>query len=216
MILRADRNLEANTELLVRYNQPTDLQSYQDTQEGLRDWGFTCSCKLCLDKKSTPEKVLSRRQVLKRDFDAVLDNAVNDPSCLHIAYTLLEELDRMYSVKGVPHPELWSSYLLFSEILHKHGNHAEAILLTLKGLEYRGYIIAVSPPGEASRVPTFKIITYGEVCEFTANAFALLVFAYNKLAPQFVPVARQYAEIAYRICYGEGQTFGSDFDEFKY
>ncbi|KAL7628439.1 hypothetical protein AAE478_002642 [Parahypoxylon ruwenzoriense] len=215
-IVRASRDLNANTELVFPYTDPTELQSYKDTQKALSSWGFACGCRLCLDKESTSEKVLHKRQILVREFDAALNSSHNSTSRLSRAQTLLEELGKTYPTKGVPHPELWMRYLSLGIALHKQGNQTEAIQLTLKGLEVLGYVIVACPPGTASKVPTLKIITYGQADKLVPAAFVLLIYAYRELAPQLSVVSRQYAEIFHNICYGERLTFDSDFEKFRY
>ncbi|RYC81102.1 hypothetical protein BFJ63_vAg16008 [Fusarium oxysporum f. sp. narcissi] len=73
-IVRATRDLLADTELFFCYRLPVPFESYQEAQKGFNNWGFTCDCGLCLRKKATSRSVFQRRKVLADGLQRLLDH----------------------------------------------------------------------------------------------------------------------------------------------
>lgn len=70
ILVRAQRDLAAGTELVWWYNTPRG-RDYAETQSALsRTWGFSCDCAICLDLKNTSAKLRKRREVLLGDLEA--------------------------------------------------------------------------------------------------------------------------------------------------
>ncbi|KAG5655249.1 hypothetical protein KAF25_002002 [Fusarium avenaceum] len=73
-IVRATRDLIADTELFFYYRLPIPFKSYQEAQKGFKNWGFTCDCGLCLCKKATSRSVFQRRKVLADGLKSLLEH----------------------------------------------------------------------------------------------------------------------------------------------
>ena len=203
-IVRAARDLDANTELTFQYQPTSAMRTYDETQKRLRNWGFECTCKLCLEKKFTPDKMMKKRQSLSLEYDAALRSIQ-----LSRAESLLKQLGETYSArKGVPYPELGTQCLELGSALYlTEGNLTESIYFVLRGLEVLGYSIVACPPGNTSKEPVLEVTMWGHACEPVVLAFLHLSQVYKILAPELSIVARQYAEIAYTINYGEKESF---------
>lgn len=213
-IIRATRDLDAGTELLVSYTGPGGLDSYDEVQELLGHWGFTCDCVLCLDRKATSEEVFLKRKSLLRDFNqcvGVRDQPINIPK----AQSLVDRLDQTYSAAakepGAFRMHVWYCCRPLGSVLVAMGNHAEAIEVTLKGLEAIGFVISANPrTGRGvtkSSKAELRITQWGLSLPFCMVAFQTLYLAYRTIAPENAAVARGYMEVAYSMWVGEKDTF---------
>ncbi|KAL2275525.1 hypothetical protein FJTKL_02023 [Diaporthe vaccinii] len=212
-IVRATRDLEKGSELFMSYQASFDVDSYEEMQERLRPWGFTCDCALCLDRKATPKEVLMKRDSLLQILMQLLESQSRN---MDITYAqlkkTLQSLEQTYSatakMSGAARPVLWISYFtLGSELLDIEGP-SEAIEMTLKGLEALGFVISASPPRwrPESSEPELLINRWGVTNRPTVDAFLALHRAYKKIAPQLSVVARKYMELAYSMVVGEKET----------
>lgn len=207
-IVRVSQDLDANTELVFQYQQTTGLQTYNQTQRRLGNWGFECTCKLCLEKKFTPDKMLKKRQNLSLEFQTALW-----ATQFARAKTLLKQISKTYSArKGVPHLELSIEYLQMGTILYEaKDNLTESISFVLKSLEALGYNIVACPPGNTSNEPVFEVTAWGQSHEHVVMSFLVLARVYKTVAPQLCTAARRCAEMAYTMNYGEKESFGASF-----
>ncbi|KAJ0333085.1 hypothetical protein KNSL1_013755 [Colletotrichum chrysophilum] len=115
MIVRATKDIDADAELLIRYQQPKPGDDYQATQKSLENWSFTCQCKLCEDKKSTPAQTWQRRRALLRNLGQIME-ACETPAQESQAERLLEQLDQYYpEIEGALRLELWEPYLALGQ-----------------------------------------------------------------------------------------------------
>lgn len=213
-IIRATRDLDAETEILVPYTGFGGLESYDKVQELLSHWGFTCDCVLCLDRKATSEEVFLTRKALLRDFNqcvTVKDQPINIPK----AQNLVDRLDQTYSAaakeSGAFKLHVWYCCQPLGSVLVVMGNHIEAIEVTLKGLEAIGFVISANPRTgrevTTSSKAELRITQWGLPLPFCVVAFQTLYLAYKTIAPENAEVARGYMEIAYSMWVGEKDTF---------
>lgn len=204
-IVRATEDLDANTELVFAYKSPPSNASYEETQKGLSGWGFTCDCRLCVDKKATTAVTLQRRISLERDLESAFEGPILQLTRIQ---RLLGRLHQTYPKRqGVPRLGLWDVYFALGVALNGEGNQAKAIEFFISGLEALGYDVEAYPPGKGSKEPVLKITKWGYANEHVLTLFIQLAHAYKITSPQLSMVAKQYAELFYSIFCGEKDTF---------
>lgn len=208
MIVRATRDLDANAELLFTYNDRLVKVPYEEAQKKFSNWGFTCECILCADKKATPKGVVQQRISLNKNLEAALKRC-NNSAQLARARKLLEQLHQTYSTRqGVPHVGLWDKYVALGVAFYNQGRLTEATELFIEGLGLIGYTMEVCLPGKASKEPTLKITKWGQANEHILGVFVQLTNAYHQmLSPQFSAAAKHYAELFLAISCGEKDSF---------
>jgi hypothetical protein len=144
-IIRATRDMDANTELEFPYNgRRKGYHDYDEVQEKLDNWGFKCSCPLCKDAKYTSGEVLQNQKRLCRLLKNTLEANPNNSKELDIiqAETLLLQLEDTYIDDGshVPRTGAWAPYFQlanhYAKVLEQPHR---AIRATMKGLEMLGF-----------------------------------------------------------------------------
>ncbi|KAK2061682.1 hypothetical protein LY76DRAFT_590189 [Colletotrichum caudatum] len=215
MVVRASRDLDVGAELLFCYQVPNEKADFQATQKGLKSWGFICRCELCEEKKATSEPAFQKRQRLSQ----ILGSSMR--SCRTAAHEakvlkLLSQVEDTYSGgKGTPRPAVCAIYLALGQKRVERRKFAQGLEFTIKGLEALGFEVVASPRGKASGEPTLEIKKWGEANRYLVQAFLTMFRSYEKLAPELCQVARGYAETMYAIVFGEKDTIGTMFEEFK-
>ncbi|KAK1599154.1 uncharacterized protein LY79DRAFT_505126 [Colletotrichum navitas] len=215
MVVRAGRDLDADTELLFGYRLPEEGADYQATQAGLKSWGFICRCELCEEKKATSKPAIQKRQRLMKDLKSstrACRTAAHETKVLK----LLSQVEDTYpDGKGTPRLETWEIYLALGQKRLDRGKFVQGLELVIKGLEALGFEVVAYPLGKASGEPTLEIKKWGHANEYLVHAFVMMFHIYENLAPELCQVARSYAETVYAITYGEKDTIGAMFEEFK-
>ncbi|KAJ0304360.1 hypothetical protein Brms1b_011258 [Colletotrichum noveboracense] len=215
MIVRATKDIDADAELLIRYQQPKPGDDYQATQKSLENWGFTCQCRLCEDKKSTPAQTWQRRRALLRNLGQIME-ACETPAQESQAERLLEQLDQFYPEReGALRLELWESYLALGQKRLDRGKAVDAFELTVKGLEALGFVFVASP---FRRVPgrlKFEIKEWGQINDDVFFAFLTLLHAARVITPQLCEVVKGHARIVYAVCAGEQETAVDLYEELR-
>ncbi|OHW93532.1 TPR domain protein [Colletotrichum incanum] len=215
MIVRACSDLDAGTELLFSYKLPKEGADYQATQDDLKHWSFICRCGLCEEKKATSKLTFQRRQGLVRDLKKSM-RACRTPAHENKVLRLLSQVESTYpGGKETPHLETWEIYLALGQKRTDRRKLTEGLELIIKGLEALGFEIVAFPRGKASGKPTLEIKSWGQVNECLVSAFLSMFHAYKVLAPELCEAAKGYAETVYAITFGEKDTIGTLFKEFK-
>ncbi|KID83169.1 TPR domain protein [Metarhizium guizhouense ARSEF 977] len=205
-IIRATRDLEADTELFFSYRQPTLHESYEKTQQHLRNWGFRCSCPLCENRQLTPVEAMRRRKTLNKELKKTLDARLDMDVCR--AQRLLKELEATYpDTEGNKiRLDLWDPYFALGAYLLLVDRQSEAIEMIAKGFEALDYGITACPQ-------RLHIERWGVMNDFVPWAFVNLFKAYTKIAPDLCKTAKKYAETAYSMVVGESETILDKFPE---
>ncbi|OHE96049.1 hypothetical protein CORC01_08586 [Colletotrichum orchidophilum] len=215
MVVRASRDMDADTELLMSYRPPDEGASYKETQKNLQHWDFICRCELCEEKKSVSKQTFQKRQGLLRDLKSTM-RTCKTLAQESKAQQLLGQLEGTYVVgKGTHRLELCELHLTLGQKRLARGKPIEALELMIKCLEDGGFIIEANPPGNTSGKPHLKIIRWGHPTERLVTAFLVMSQAYDTEAPELCEAARGFAKTAYAICYGENDTVGEVCGEFK-
>ncbi|OTA56268.1 SET domain-containing protein [Hypoxylon sp. EC38] len=224
LIIRATKDIKADTELFFAYNQPSRNETYKDTQKKFSKWGFTCDCALCLDKKSTSQTTLQTRKALCRDIEQASKPDVSIADMKKTMKTSLEKLSKTYPAGRdaalLPRVEMWHSCFELGKALVKKGKQAKGLEMFVKCLRALGYVIAEKAPTDSGRggnknKAMLEIKQWGEVNVYTVEVFVQMMHVYENLAPQLCEVVKEYATVAYRIYCGEDVTISELYPELK-
>jgi len=207
-LIRATRDIPPDTELTFWYRIPND-ENFEETQEGLKNWGFECDCLICLDAKNTPKKILKRRDALREDLKIALTASVLD-----VAKTerLLASIERTYEFppSRVPRLALWAPYLRLMRTYVAVNQPVKVLASALKGLECLGFVIKGAHPLELPSIH-FEVAQWGVMIDTVIEAWLHLRATYAILAPHLCQKAEEYAMVSYKICIGEDVTFEESF-----
>jgi hypothetical protein len=137
-LVHMTRDAPAGTELTFWYHIP-DGKGYEATQKKLENWGFKCDCAICLDSKSTPVKLLKRRETLHGDLKVVLQRQSGID--LAKAERLLAATEQTYksSQSKIPRLDLWDRYLQITRLYAARNNPQKVVSLALKVLDSLGF-----------------------------------------------------------------------------
>ncbi|KAK4077184.1 hypothetical protein Purlil1_12487 [Purpureocillium lilacinum] len=210
-IVRAARDMEAGTELLFCYQQPMPFESYDEAQKKLNNWGFLCHCQLCIERKQTTRLALQRRKAA----NANLQKYLNGPKATDAAKALkgIERMAETYALTNTIQLELWDPCFALGANFLLAGNAADAVKMTIKGLEALGYNITASPPICDAKQPTLEVTAWGQASDYAPWAFLNLFKAYQTLAPELCAAAKLLVETSYSIVVGEKETVLDIFPE---
>ncbi|KAF6808438.1 tpr domain protein [Colletotrichum plurivorum] len=215
MIVRATKDFDADTELLFCYQQPMPGDDYQATQKRLENWGFTCQCELCEDKRSTSAQALQRRLALLRDLQKAM-KACKTPTQESKAERLLAQLETCYPDReGALRLELWDSYLALGQKRLERGKAAEAFELIVKSFEALGYILVASPPTRVRGKLKFEIKKWGQINDHVVVAFLEMFQACKIIAPELCELMKVHARTVYAVCVGEKETAGDLYEDLQ-
>lgn len=212
-LIRATKDLPANTELFFGYRAPAPLELYGETQKQLENWGFTCDCELYMDKKATPRAVLQRRKALIKDIKYALKGTRG--TNVRKVRQVIKKLEDTYPAEGGTGIRLELSDLCFTlgTYLLSASRPADAVTMIVKGLEARGFdVIACPPNGDADSL-RLEVRRWGLVADELPWAFLNLFRACQQLAPELYQAAKSYVEISYSMVVGEGETLCEVFPE---
>ncbi|PHH85191.1 hypothetical protein CDD83_778 [Cordyceps sp. RAO-2017] len=214
-IVRATRDMPADTELQFAYQHLRKHQSYKEAQKQLDNWGFVCNCPLCQMRKVTTEQALQRRKALDESLSKVLSGPLGT-NVVRSQQILLEMAETYPSPEAdAIRLELWDPYFAMGEQLVCSDRPAEAIQMIVKGLEALGYSITARPPMGSDKKPKLEVKRWGQPNDWTPHAFMNLLRAYKTLAPKLCPAAKAYVVTAYSMVVGEGATVRDTFPDFE-
>ncbi|KAI1262884.1 TPR domain protein [Xylariaceae sp. FL1019] len=216
-IVRATKDLPAGTELRFAYRPCAPRVTYEETQEHLSTWGFTCDCQWCTDRNSTPNQKLQARKRLLRILDVALDGFLKaqdgEPPLPHRITRLIGQVSKTYLAReGGVRLELADVLFAVGAVLGS-AHPLDAIKYIIKAFEALGYGI-VTTPAQQGGAPNMVIKRWGHVVEVTVAGLACLHTAYKAVAPEMCPKVREYALTLYIICTGTGEGFSEVFAGF--
>lgn len=216
-LIRATKDLEAGTEVYTWYCEVKRFESYDQMQEHLSPWGFTCDCALCLDRRVTTEEVLDKRVLLAEELAGLLTGKAT-MSKIRNAQRVLDRMAETYSPAakepGGVRLELWHPYFAQASVLRKR-KPSEAIEMILRGLGTLGFVISAHAPGDVAKSPKpeLSITQWGLAYTYCVDAFRLLHLAYKTVSPENSERAREYMETAYAMLVGEKETIRDIYPE---
>ncbi|PVH83807.1 SET domain-containing protein [Cadophora sp. DSE1049] len=209
MIVRATKDMPANTELGWCY---TDPMNREKMQKSLSDsWGFKCNCSLCQDDAKTPTKLKVKRTGILASL------ATSDPRDAAV------ELESTYisPAKDVPRFELFQLYSAMAQHFIKdkdNSNPLSAGIYALKALEALGFVIGGidMKTSMSLRAKTGLVVKqWGYVSEQLTECWELLWTVWRVTSPDLAEKAKSYWKLAYMMVRaGESDTF-DDFYSLK-
>ena len=213
-IVRATRNIPAGSEIFFCYAIPEPRDTYEKTQEKLQNWGFQCTCAVCLQNKKTKKNVLSRRVNLLEDLKAAFGSQVSTD--LPKVERILGAIEKTYSepAANVPRLALWDPYLLLTRIYSSKNQQDKVIETAWKILMSLGFTIKRQNP--PSLTSPFEVEQWGLMEDCLIQTWVHLWTAYAQVAPDLGKKAEEYAKITYRICIGEDDTFDDKYGKLAH
>ena len=201
-IVRATKDIPANTELLFCYHPPSALQCYGEVQDHLSDWGFVCECALCKDRKNTSNTQLQRRAALFNECFAHYQGTGD----IDIAKgnRLLRGIKSTYNGKAAKKVriELAVAYTAACSYYARECMASEGGDTAIKALEALGFTIMASFTDQ----PRLEVKEWGMVHNYVPFLFLQLVHVYRDVKPEVGTTARNYAKLAYSMLVGEKET----------
>ena len=204
-IVRATRHIPAGSEIFFYYAVPEPGDTYENTQEKLKNWGFQCTCSICQYKKKTKKNVLSRRRSLVEDLEFALGCATG--ADLPKVERILVAIEKTYSepATDVPRLALWHPYFLLTRMYSSQNQQDKVIETAWKVLISLGFSIKRQNP--QSLKSHFEVEQWGLMEDCLIQTWVHLWTAYAHVAPGLCGKAEECARITYRICMGEDDTF---------
>ena len=205
IIVRATRDIPADSEILIWYVPPQPGRTWEQAQEGLQSWGFQCSCVLCQQDKKTTRKIRARRDALSEDLmAALLEPAGGDAPK---AERLLAAIEKTYSApaEDVPRLELRDPYFLLTRIYASENRPQDVIRTAFKFLSSVGCVIARRSSDSPNS--SCEVLQWGLLENEGVEIWMQLWVACEKVAPHLCGRLEEYARISYKISIGEDQTF---------
>jgi len=190
LIIRAARDIPADTELFMQYFAPTE--DITRSRDRMSEWGFICKCALCKDVESTDISELTRRERLSAELDLMASAEVLDA----VAYrAVLKVLEGSYkdSNSRVPKLRLAKYQFRLARLLRKSASHVVIMPLIVDAFRSLGYSTTGGISG--TKTSRFTIKRWGIMTLEVVDALMYL----GTIRPE----AAKYLQIAYRIFAGE-------------
>jgi hypothetical protein len=201
-IVRATRDIPANTELLFHYHSPNDMACYSEVQEHLSNWGFVCECALCKDRKNTTTTQMQRRIVLFKEcfehFQGAGDVDVAKGN------RILKAIKGTYNGKAAKkiRIELAVAYTAACCYYAREYMTFEGGDTAIKALEALGFTIIASFTNQ----PRLEVKEWGTVHNYVPWLFFQLVHVYREVKLELCETARHYAKLAYSMLVGQMES----------
>jgi hypothetical protein len=157
--------------------------------------------------------VLARRKSLRADFQGltrVLERRRANAASMARADAVIADMAATYTrpASEVPRLAVWDMQLALAQACWLHGQPTKAVDLALGALKSLGFEIEGGDVAGGGTATVLVVKRWGlMVGESVIDCWMLLRDAYRLLAPGLADVAEGYARVAYRICFGEEETF---------
>lgn len=220
LIIRATRDLDANTELLFPYAERHQLEPWIALACRLQRWDILCNCDECRSAKEIPEATMEQRRNLYEELDRVLysqgpERCGNDTR----ARKKLKRLEDTY-------PKPWPAgtrrataegYYCLGGYDSNSRKPLRGIRTVVQSLEAKGFEIIAHPhvDGEG-QPPKLEVTRWGWVDFRTCHSFMHLYRLYKKSMPELCPPARHYLTLTYGMMVGETETLCDEWPELKH
>jgi hypothetical protein len=207
MVVRATRDLAADTELTFWYQNP-DGVSFMKLQKKLKSWGFVCDCAICNDERTTKAAVFAQRGKLLEQLKKLCGSSQQRAPSTERFEQLLKALDATYvrPTADVPRLALWDPQLLLVRIYISRNNVVKSLQWISKVLSTLGFTVV----GVDRSSTSFEIQRWGLVIDHLVEIFLHARTAFNAAgSPVDSRRAEEYARVAYKIVVGEDDSFES-------
>ncbi|KAG4435228.1 hypothetical protein IFR05_009304 [Cadophora sp. M221] len=198
MIVRATKDLPADTELGWCYSDPMDREKMQ---KSLSDsWGFKCNCEICQDDSKTPVEL----RIKRKDLMSKIKNS--NPGII------AAEMEKTYisPARNIPRLELSQIYLTLSYLHKQNSDIIEAGVYALKALDALGFVITGvnKKTLKSSGNGGLMMKQWGYAAEQISECWETLWTVWSLISPDLTEQARKYWKLAYTMVRaGEGDTF---------
>ncbi|KAE8381346.1 hypothetical protein BDV26DRAFT_278907 [Aspergillus bertholletiae] len=218
MLVRATRDLPANTELTFWYKKPLD-DSPRTKYLDLQHWGFQCSCIICQDIHETEKGDLMKRRQLTADsvkaFQS-LSHTRKQTAAIAKVEGIISMLEKTYRRPSseVPRLGVWNAYLSLAMVHATSSQPRKVIEFAFRTLESLGYVV------EGGQLPhrpgtTLRVRRWGLMMDSLVGCWMILCRVYCDVSHDLADQAEDYARTTYRICVGEDETFGDTYSRFS-
>lgn len=215
LIVRASRDIAANTEVTFTYNRPNG--DGDNMQKGLVNWGFECKCAVCTDWNETSTEVKSKRKKLLADLETSLNKSNFNAAA---AEATLINISKTYKPPPteVPRFALFSPYMQLAFYYHDTinqdpSNCTRCLSALLDGLKALGFIIK-NGAFSSSKRSVFRVEKWGVMVDDVVKAFVCLWNVYWALQQvQNLDVVADCGRLAYKICVGEDETYTQSYGD---
>ncbi|KAJ9195287.1 hypothetical protein DTO027B5_6494 [Paecilomyces variotii] len=218
MVVRATRDLPANTELTFCYKAPLDHDT-KIKHLDLQHWGFQCSCAICQDLHETGSSDLTKRKRLTADLAKAfksLSRTRRHSAAVAEIEGIIDTFEKTYRQPSLEVPRLgiWNAYLSLAAVHATGSQPRKAIEFAFRTLESLGYII------EGGRLPhtsgmMLLVRRWGLLMDGLVGCWMILCRVYCDVAADLADQAEDYARTTYRMCVGEDETFGDTYSRFS-
>lgn len=202
MIVRASRDIPANTEILFQYKEP-HLYDHGELPRKLQDWNFKCGCSLCEARFKTTNSIRNRRKTLLADAMRLCDSGN-----LALVESILKNIQKTYAepASEVPRLELMEFQRSLAVKYLMEEKLVKAVETAIKALQSLGFVIKGGDILHVSGVPLI-IEKWGFMMDFVIDYWVVLTRSYRSIAPELEAQAKAYLKTCYKICVGEDETF---------
>ena len=208
MIARATRDLAPNTEITWWYQVPA-ANSHAQRKTKLRHWGFACDCPICEDEQNTSDAVLGKRKGLAAGLANLTSpgRRQNGDAVVAKIEAVVKAMAATYNrpASEVPRLAIWEAMQkpLMAVVGMKQVQPIRMVKLFLEGFASLGYVI------EGGMSGTIVVREWGLMVDGVVASWMLLRDVYRLAAPELVMPTEGYAKTAYRMVFGEDETFES-------
>lgn len=208
MIVRATKDLQANTELKFCYQAPTGKENIKKHQETLQNgWQFTCACALCKSLEETPASVFATRRKLFSQLSRICAGDTLNNISLRKVERLLKSLNETYDrpASEVPRLAIWDPQLMLARMHLANGEYVKTLRALSETLEALGFVCVGL---EATSSTSFKVVKWGYLVDHVVEMFKNAHDAFRALgASKDASIADDYARTAYRTIVGEDGSY---------
>lgn len=204
IIVRATRDIPADSEVFFWYAAPEAGRTWEKAQEKLQHWGFHCSCVICQQDKKTVKNIRAKRNGLLGDLKAAFQ-----AGDLPKAERVLAAAEKTYSApaRDVPRLDMSEPYLILTRIYASQDKPQNVIQTVFKVLTSLGFVITHPSSPDSPQSSSFDVLQWGLAEDHVVEVWTHLWTAYAKVAPQLCKKAEECARVSYKICIGEDETF---------
>ncbi|PSN75371.1 hypothetical protein BS50DRAFT_644252 [Corynespora cassiicola Philippines] len=207
MIIRAEHDLPAGTELTLQYMSPG--QGAEPGSIG-NCWGIECNCAYCDDYKSTPARKLEQRKALREMYNQTMGaRQINFPKVKQYLRQLADTFSK--PVDQVPRYELLELYWGLMAAAADRGEWALCLSAVGELLRVVGYQVEGFGDKKGEKV---RILKFGMGCAYAIEGLMLAREALKKLGRAGeIDDVTSLAKTTYKITLGEDETFHESYKD---
>lgn len=226
-ILRATRDLPADTELLLPYKESDELSSYTEAQDKFKNWGVKCTCIVCAEKKSLSDAQLGKRRTLLCRLEHHMGSKQIWDGNISAVTDVLEELEATYKIPAIrpsqaddailPRPQVANACAALSMLFLAKNKYSKAIDMALRTLRALGFdLVEPRLRGGASQEASRLFMKSWGVKSFSATlAFHNLFQAWRHSQPGLAGDAKRLLATSYAMAVSECETLADTFPDLK-